>query len=225
MSKATTKDGFILYKSDYEAYKHLTDAEIGRLFRAVFAYQIEETIVVDKDIEPYFRFIKARFDRDNALYQEKCEKARDSINTRWERERANTDEYGRIQPNTKATDRIGLDRMGEDMTREDISTSQQESNIVVDKGDSKGGKSFKPPLLPDIEQFFGQMGRTQDAASFFAYYSQNDWHFSGGDKMKTAADWKKAARKWTPPPQAQTAPPEDNGKGITVAGYKKTKWN
>ncbi|MCT4143029.1 hypothetical protein HZP66_02165 [Elizabethkingia anophelis] len=72
------KDSFILYKSFYEPLKMLSDKQLGKLFKAIFEYQINDCIGVDPDIQMAFAFIKNQMDLDNVKYQEKIRKNKEN---------------------------------------------------------------------------------------------------------------------------------------------------
>lgn len=63
------KDSFIIYKSFYEPIKLLSDKQLGRLFRALFDYQIEGSTQVDADLQMAFAFFKNQMDMDESKYQ------------------------------------------------------------------------------------------------------------------------------------------------------------
>lgn len=69
--KGTThmKDSFIIYKSFYEPIKALSDKQLGRLFRAIFDYQIDNSTQVGPDIQMAFAFFKNQMDIDEGRYQ------------------------------------------------------------------------------------------------------------------------------------------------------------
>lgn len=58
------KESFVLYKSFYEPVKTLSDKQLGRLFRALFNYQIEGSTQVDADLQMAFAFFKNQMDLD-----------------------------------------------------------------------------------------------------------------------------------------------------------------
>ena len=58
----------------------------------------------EPDIDMAFGFLVNQFRIDNEKYRIRCEKNRDNIISRWEREGKDTNEYNRIQTNTKHTD-------------------------------------------------------------------------------------------------------------------------
>lgn len=68
------KDSFIIYKSFYEPIKALSDKQLGRLFRAVFDYQIDGSTQVDPDIQMAFAFFKNQMDIDEGRYQKVVER-------------------------------------------------------------------------------------------------------------------------------------------------------
>lgn len=70
----TNRDGFVIYKSFYGPIEGLTDEQLGRLFRAIFQWQINGQADPDKDIQVAFGFIVNQFVIDNNKYQERCEK-------------------------------------------------------------------------------------------------------------------------------------------------------
>lgn len=65
------KESFILYTSFYKPISKLSDKQLGRLFRAVFRYNLGEVFDVEEDIEMAFEFFKNQFDIDESKYQSK----------------------------------------------------------------------------------------------------------------------------------------------------------
>lgn len=101
------KEGFIIYKSFYEPLRVLSDDQIGRLFRAIFEYQINGTTKVDNDIKMGFEFFKNQFRIDDEKYDKRCKKNQENIEKYWKNKenKQDTNEYNRIQMNTKHTDK------------------------------------------------------------------------------------------------------------------------
>ena len=107
--KEKQRDAFILYKSHYEPISVLTDEQLGRLFRAIFQWQINGKADPEPgpDIAMAFGFILNQFRIDNEKYKNRCDQNRDNVLSRWEAEKkvqSYTTVYNRIQPNTKHTD-------------------------------------------------------------------------------------------------------------------------
>ncbi len=65
------KESFILYTSFYKPISKLSDKQLGRLFRAVFRYNLGEVFDVEEDIEMAFEFFKNQFEIDESKYQSK----------------------------------------------------------------------------------------------------------------------------------------------------------
>lgn len=63
------KESFIIYKSFYKPISKLSDKQLGRLFRAIFEYNISGVVSVEDDIEMAFEFFKNQFDIDESKYQ------------------------------------------------------------------------------------------------------------------------------------------------------------
>ena len=68
------KDSFVIYKSFYEPIKTLSDKQLGRLFRALFDYQIDGSMQVDADLQMAFAFFKNQMDIDSGKYQKVVER-------------------------------------------------------------------------------------------------------------------------------------------------------
>lgn len=68
------KDGFVIYKSFYDPIKSLSDKQLGRLFRALFDYQIEGSTQVDADIQMAFAFFKNQMEIDERKYHKIVER-------------------------------------------------------------------------------------------------------------------------------------------------------
>lgn len=66
------KNSFILYKSFYPPVSFLTLVQKGKLFDAIFRYQIDGTTEVDEDIKLPFLFFVNQFKVDEEKYNEIC---------------------------------------------------------------------------------------------------------------------------------------------------------
>ena len=72
------KESFLIYKSFYKPISKLSDKQLGRLFRAIFKYQLDEEVTVEEDIEMAFEFFKSRFELDEDKYQGIVERNRNN---------------------------------------------------------------------------------------------------------------------------------------------------
>ena len=89
-----TQPGIMLYFDVRPCLARLTMEEQGRLFNAMLNYG-------EFGVEPDFEymlgiawdFIKPRLDRDRERYEDICEKRRQAILTRWEKQCGDTNVY------------------------------------------------------------------------------------------------------------------------------------
>lgn len=72
----TKKDSFLIYKAFYKPIESYNDDQLGRLFRALFNFQISGNRDVDKDIETAFLFFVNQFNIDTEKYEKVCEQNR-----------------------------------------------------------------------------------------------------------------------------------------------------
>ena len=71
------KPGFLIYNDYKETLSMLTDEEVGKLFRAIFDYEIDKvTPNLDKTVLMAFNFIKNDLDRNTNHYNSICERNR-----------------------------------------------------------------------------------------------------------------------------------------------------
>lgn len=74
-----SKNGFLLYKQQYEPIKKLSDADLGKLMRAVFEYQIEGVEpTLTGEVSMAFEFLRSQFGLDEAKYQRIIERNREN---------------------------------------------------------------------------------------------------------------------------------------------------
>lgn len=68
---------FLMYSEWHPLLTGMTDEQAGKLIKAIYAYQKgEEYEITDTLLLGVFQMIKAKFDADRKLYEEKCEKNR-----------------------------------------------------------------------------------------------------------------------------------------------------
>ena len=97
------KNSFILYHNYREQLEDLTDEQVGKLFSAIFDYEIDDTVpeFTDKELKIVFKFIKPILDSDKEKYEKTCKKNKENIKKRWNKKNINnTNVYGGIQKDT-----------------------------------------------------------------------------------------------------------------------------
>lgn len=69
-----------------EAFKELTDMQLGELMRAVFAYASDGTVLsedADQAVRVAFAFLKANVDAERDAYKRRCERNKENARKRW----------------------------------------------------------------------------------------------------------------------------------------------
>ena len=65
------KESFLIYKSFYKPIEKFTDEQLGKLFRAIFDYQLGKEPNVPDDIYIAFAFFRNQFEIDDEKYKKK----------------------------------------------------------------------------------------------------------------------------------------------------------
>lgn len=152
------KDSFILYEEYYEPIKMLSTADKGMLLAALYEYHMNGVVIeLPQMAKVIFQFIRQRMDYNQKKYGETCEKNRENVRKRWNKEntkenetmRPNTsvcEEIQKIRPNTKHTDMY----MDKDMDIYNPPISPLNVDKSVDNfSDEKGRKEEKIYISPD----------------------------------------------------------------------------
>lgn len=69
------KESFIIYCRFYKPISFLSDKQLGKLFRAIFRYNLGEVVEVEDDIRMAFEFFKNQFELDESKYQAKIKRS------------------------------------------------------------------------------------------------------------------------------------------------------
>ena len=72
------RKSFVIYKNFYEPIKHLSDDDLGKLFRAIFQYQISNGVEVEDDIKIPFEFFKNQFVLDHEKWLKRAQSSREN---------------------------------------------------------------------------------------------------------------------------------------------------
>lgn len=120
--------GFIVYGDIKAVIDELSDEQVAQLFRGMVNYFDSGKVPKFSGILKFVWIpIKQHMDRDAEKYEKKCERNRENVRKRWEREKG-TKEYDGIRTNTNDTN----------------------ININKDKNINKGkDKDIKPPESGD----------------------------------------------------------------------------
>lgn len=189
------RESFILYKSFYGPISQLTDEQLGRLFRAIYLWQIDGEATPEPDIQIAFGFFINQFRIDGEKYEARCDKNRENILKRWEKEHTNV--YDGIRMNTKNSDN---------------ENDNDNDNVCIDGADDSHHapthKRFVKPTLDQVREYCTSRGNNIDPVRFVDYYESIGWKV-GKNPMK---DWKACVRTWER--QDHPQPCDDPGKVI-----------
>lgn len=172
------REGFIIYKSFYEPLKILSDEQLGKLFRAIFEYQINNVEDVNPDIKMAFEFFKNQFRLDNDKYEKIIE-----------RNRENGKKGGRpkqTQENLKNP--VGL----KEPKKADKDKEKDKEKDKDNKKEINKEKRFKKPTLEEVKEYCNERNNNVDAERFINFYESKGWKV-GNQSMK---DWKACVRTW-----------------------------
>lgn len=129
----------MLYLDAIEQWDMLTDEQAGVLIKALLRYSKtgEKLETADGMLRMAFSFMTAQIDRDGAKWEKTCEKRREAVKKRWNKD--NTNVYNSIQVNTKDTDT--------DKDKDtDKDTDKDKDNITLTSNINKKEKSIKEKL-------------------------------------------------------------------------------
>lgn len=174
---ATEKESFIIYKSFYEPIKILSDKQLGRLFRALFDYQIENKADVEPDILMAFSFFKNQMDIDERKYDKVVE-----------RNRSNGSKGGRPSKEKNPKNPVGFNKPKKaDNDNVNVNENVNEFNPPLSPQGESGGKSknFIKPTIAQVQDEINRLGYVElDAEEFWHFYESKNW-FVGKNKMKS----------------------------------------
>lgn len=170
------REYFCAYHSYAKSIRNLSDAECGRLFKALLSYSAGDTLINLQGREGIaFDFITEQIDRDNEAYEAKCAKNRANG------ERANGTERPRMVPNAPQGKEEGKEE-GKEKDKEEI----------LPPNSPPKGKRFTPPSVEEVKAYCLERKNGLDAQAFVDFYSSKGWKV-GNNPMK---DWKAAVRTW-----------------------------
>ena len=155
------KASMIFYRDWYEMARGLSDEERLMIYDAVMEYAFDGKLPEDKFIKTATALILSAIDRDSDKYAKKCEKLRQNINKRWERQRqADTTGNNCVQKNTIEYNsiQIGYDNDNDNEDDNDnVNDNDSTKRIVSDDTIRESGplSPVTPPIdINELAKFF-----------------------------------------------------------------------
>lgn len=203
------REYFKCFHSYFEKTKSLTDAEVGRLFRALLKFSAtgEAPSLAGRE-SIAFDFIADEIVRDQEAYANLC---RQNAENRAQR------------PSTTVHDR---QRNATEWYETDKVKGKRNIKEISSKEDTKKSTAFHAPTLEEVKARCAEKGYTLDPEAFMAYYNANGWKV-GRNKMvswESALAWWESREKQYRKPAKQNAAlkyeqkpiPEDNFNAMVV---------
>ena len=179
------REYFKCFHSYREKTKNLTDAEIGRLFRALMQYsETGETPLLPGRESIAFDFIADEIRRDATAYDQLCKQNAQN------RAQQMTTVNDRQRPSTTVNETPRKATEGDEIDKvEGIRTNKETLPIGSAK---KAAPAFHPPTVEEVKAYCLERNNKVDAVRFVDYYTANGWKV-GKNPMK---DWRAAVRTW-----------------------------
>ena len=195
-----SNESFLIYKSFYGPISRLSNEQLGRLFRAIFEYQINGTEDVDDDIQMAFGFFKNQFWIDEQKYQVKVEKLKNNANKRWQKQRfGNPLAANAIASNCMQTMQKDANNAYNVNVNDNANDNAKENaNANAKVNDNEGiahpaSSSFVVPTSDDLHAFCVSKNIVINEAAFMEHYELSGWTDRNG---KPVSNWKQAALRW-----------------------------
>ena len=180
-----SREYFKGFHSYFEKTKSLTDAEVGRLFRALLKFSAtgEAPSLAGRE-SIAFDFIADEIVRDQEAYANLC---RQNAQNRAQR------------PSTTVNDR---ERNATEGYETDKVKGKRNIKEISSKEDTKKSTAFHAPTLEQVKARCAEKGYTLDPVAFMSYYNANGWKV-GRTKMVSWIDalagWESREKKYRKP--------------------------
>lgn len=166
------RDGFIFYRSFYEAIACLDATSQLSLFHAICQYGLDGTEPALTGIaDGMFRLVKPQLEANNKRYMngQRGGAPRGNQNAR--------------KNNQETTEKQPKNNQKQPKEKEKEKEKAKEKERI---------SRFKPPTLEEVQTYVRENKYNVDAERFIDYYESNGWRV-GKNPMK---DWKAAVRNW-----------------------------
>ena len=184
------RKSFIIYTDALQVLDELDDAQAGRLFKAIKAFQSDDPSadeLLKSDIVTRLAFIpfKSSFERDIEKYNEKVERLqknvsrnRDDIDTKSGHNRneidtistRNLDDIAGVNVNVNVSDNVSVNDKLKDKEKTNVNVSKKESEkvgVAAEAATSARKEKFYASLVPFVDKYGKDMIR-----DFFDYWSE-----------------------------------------------------
>lgn len=191
---AKKKNSFIMYYEWEETFSRLSDAQLGALLRAIYAYERrgEEYAGTDEAVRMSLAFVCPALARNAEKYRETCELRKQAAKKRWNASKppSNASACNSMQTNANDADyEYEYDREY-DRDRDYDRESDR---------DARARGRYRPPTAEAVRAYVRDNGLRVDVARYMDYYRARNWRTANGRPV----DWKARLRQWDDGPTEQ----------------------
>ena len=172
----------------------LSDAEAGRLIKAVLHYGAGVNDELPGQEKLVFAMLKSQIDRDAVSYRDFCDKQRENGSKGGRPKKPTVFDENPENPVVFSKTQKSQDK--EEEEDKDKEKDKEEDNKVRKR------TRFTPPTVDEVRDYCSEHGYRIDAERFVAYYESNGWRV-GRNPMK---DWRAAVRTWARNDTGYSAP-------------------
>ena len=183
-----TAKSFPVYLDYSKAVTKLSDAEAGKLFKALLEYADSgQDPQLEGSLYAVFAIMQNQLDRDTEKYVQKCERLRQNGSKGGRPVRDKEPNGNQEKPNgyPKKTKKPDTDT-------DTVTDTVTDSNIGSRADKPPSRHRFTPPTVDEVKAYCMEKGYVVDPQRFVDYYTSNGWKV-GKNPMK---DWKAAVRNW-----------------------------
>ena len=172
------RQSFIIYKNFYEPIKHLNNTDLGKLFRAIFEYNLSvdgtekvNGYVVPPEVKIPFEFFKNQFNLDDAKWMKRVKASRE-----------NGLKGGRPPQPSEPTGLVGLE-----------TEPEKGDTVTVTVTDTVTGTVTENETEKDLKEI-----QKKSFDVWWSDYRGKSWRGTGGVKSTAAKNYAACLKKYSP---------------------------
>ena len=200
------KKSFVMYCSFWKPIEHLSDEQLGRLFRAIFIYQTEgEEVEVSQDIAVAYYFMVNQFNIDKKKY-ERIVEARTSAGRKGGRRTQENNRVNRAnQANADFAQANQPDYVMNCVDGANVPPLEELTNVSLSVNECDGleddpvAREKNQELIFLKELFFDKniTGAHNEVRLFINYYNERGWKTKDGYKLDNIGKRINKLRMWS----------------------------
>lgn len=202
---AKEKNSFLLYKVDYGAVKDFTDVQLGKLFRAIYEFQLGgdyQQFLTDPFLQMAFKFFESKFEADNNKYENTCNQRAKAGSQGGKQKQANLEKRQSVPKVANAKIATNVPKVAKlaDMICNDMLCNDKNRDINIDFLFFSDKKNI-------FQKFFLRNLKNPDreVERFYEYNKSKGWVFRNGQPIKSAIS---ASNLWKPEDETPRFPEE-----------------